>query len=66
LLLVLEGGIRDGSMVLEGKTTDPDGRSTQHRITWTPSADGSVRQLWESSDANGEWAVAFDGRYTRR
>jgi hypothetical protein len=66
LLLVLEGGIRDGSMVLEGQTTDSDGRSTSHRITCMPSADGSVRQFWESTDANGEWAVAFDGRYTRR
>jgi hypothetical protein len=66
LLLVLEGGIRAGKMVLEGQTTVPDGKSTKHRITWTPGADGSVRQFWKSTDANGDWAVAFDGRYTRR
>ena len=66
LLLLLEGGIRDGKMVLEGQTTGSDGKLTKHRITWTPNADGSVRQFWESTGASGEWTVAFDGRYTRR
>ena len=65
-LLRLEGGLRDGSMVLEGETAGAGGRVTRHRITWTPNADGSVRQLWESTDAEGRWTVAFDGRYTRR
>ena len=65
-LLLLEGGLRDGSMVLEGQTTAVDGRVTRHRITWTPSADGSVRQLWESTDDKGQWVTAFDGMYTRR
>lgn len=65
-LLLLEGGLRNGSMVLEGQTTGADARVTKHRITWTPNADGSVRQLWESTDAAGRWAVAFDGRYTRK
>jgi hypothetical protein len=64
LLLLLEGGIRDGNMVLEGHTTGADGKQTKHRITWTPNPDGSVRQLWESTDARGEWTVAFDGHYT--
>lgn len=53
-------------MVLEGQTTEPDGQVTRHRITWTPSSDGSVRQHWESTDAQGRWTTAFDGRYTRR
>ena len=66
LLLLLEGGIRDGNMVLEGQTTDADGKPTKHRITWTPNPDGSVRQLWESTTANGERAIAFDGKYTRK
>lgn len=66
LLLVLEGGVREGRMVLEGQTTGADGKQTKHRITWTPNADGSVRQLWESTDADGRWTVAFDGKYTRR
>lgn len=66
LLLGLEGGLRDGRMVLEGQTTGADGLLTRHRITWTPNADGSVRQFWESTDAKGKWTVAFDGAYTRK
>lgn len=66
LLLLLEGGLRNGSIVLEGQTFGPDGKTTRHRITWTPGADGSVRQLWESTDAKDAWHVAFDGRYVRK
>jgi hypothetical protein len=66
LLLVLEGGVRDGKMVLEGQTTGSDQKMTKHRISWTPNPDGSVRQLWESAGPGGEWVVAFDGKYTRR
>ncbi len=66
MLLELEGGLRDGSMVLEGQSPDAEGRSVEQRITWTPNADGSVRQLWESKTVEGDWQVLFDGRYTRR
>jgi len=63
LVLRLEGVLRDGSMVLEGATARPDGASLQ-RITWTPAADGSVRQLWETSEDDGKtWTVSFDGTY---
>lgn len=65
-LLLLEGGPVGKAMVLEGSTTGNDGVVTRHRITWTPNADGSVRQLWESTDDKGAWTVAFDGRYTRK
>jgi hypothetical protein len=53
-------------MVLEGETHDENGVVTKHRMSWTPNADGSVRQHWESTGANGEWTTAFDGLYTRR
>jgi hypothetical protein len=65
-LLLLEGGLRGRSMVLEGRTTETDGQETRHRITWTPNADGSVRQHWESTDGKGQWQTAFDGTYTRK
>jgi hypothetical protein len=65
-LLLLEGGLRGESMVLEGQTTGKDGVVTRHRITWTPGADGSVRQHWESTTVDGEWQTAFDGSYTRK
>jgi hypothetical protein len=66
LLLMLEGGIRDGKMVLEGQTTGLDQKVTRHRISWTPNPDGSVRQFWESTVNSGDWTVAFDGKYTRK
>jgi len=65
-LLLLEGGLRAGSMVLEGQTVGADGKVTKQRITWTPNADGSVRQHWESTDAQGKWITAFDGKYTKK
>ena len=65
-LLSIEGQFVDGKMVLQGQSTGGDGLITHHRITWTPNTDGSVRQLWESTDAKGKWSVAFDGRYTKR
>ncbi len=66
LLLRLEGGLREGSMVLEGQTTGADGQVMLHRITWTPQANGSVLQLWQSTDKDGVWQVVFDGRYEKR
>ena len=67
-LLVLAGQLVDRSMVMSmtgPSPTDPTVTLLQ-RITWTPVADGSVRQLWElSSDAGTTWTVLFDGRYVR-
>lgn len=66
-LLLLEGRRVGGRMVLEGQTAGEGAAPpTRHRITWTPNADGSVRQLWESTDEQGHWTTAFDGLYTRR
>ena len=53
-------------MVLEGQTHETDGTVKRHRITWTPGADGSVRQHWEATDSHGKWVSVFDGRYTRK
>jgi hypothetical protein len=66
LLLLLEGNVRDGKMILQGTTVDGNGKRTKHRITWTPNTDGSVRQFWESTDASGKWTIAFDGKYVRK
>jgi hypothetical protein len=65
LLLQLDGGLVDGRMVLQGDAVGASGAKTRHRITWTPNADGTVRQLWESTNAAGAWTVAFDGTYMR-
>jgi hypothetical protein len=53
-------------MVLEGQSVATNGQVTKHRITWIPNANGSVRQHWESTDAQGQWTTAFDGTYTRK
>ena len=67
--LLLRGGLRDGAMVMEGVADKPDdttGIARRDRVTWTPAADGSVRQLWEASVDDGEtWKVEFDGHYVR-
>ena len=62
LLLVIEGGWNGKAMVMEGV----DAKKVKQRITWTPNADGSVRQLWETGDGKGGWTTAFDGIYTKK
>jgi len=66
-LLLLDGGLVEGNMVLSGTTLNAQGATVQNRITWTPVAADSVRQLWETSADEGKtWSVAFDGTYVRR
>jgi hypothetical protein len=69
LTLLLEGGMRNGSMVMEGDAALPgeDGRVVRHRITWSV-VDGdphSLRQHWEAATDEGTWETLFDGRYSR-
>lgn len=66
--LLLRGGIKEGSMVLESEATPrPQGGSSYNRITWTPNDDGTVRQLWETStDYGASWSVLFDGLYKKK
>jgi len=70
MLLLLDGGVHDGAMVLEGRTParDRPGEELWHRISWAVM-DGDpdrVRQHWETSRDEGRtWETAFDGRYTR-
>jgi hypothetical protein len=66
LLLTLEGRWDGKNMVLEGSAPNAQGVVTKQRITWTPNADGSVRQLWETLGDKGAWAVVFDGKYTKK
>jgi hypothetical protein len=65
--LELDGGLVDGSMVLEGERPDPKARTpVRHRITWTPQPDGSVRQHWQIMKAKqSTWETVFDGLYKR-
>jgi hypothetical protein len=64
--LQLRGGLRDGAMVLETPANADGSPLHRHdRITWTHDAEGRVRQVWDVSVDGGEWAVQFDGQYTR-
>jgi hypothetical protein len=65
--LFLSGKFEDGAMRLEGERPAADGQPpTRHRITWTPLADGAVRQLWESTPVGKvAWTRQFDGLYVR-
>jgi hypothetical protein len=66
-LLVLEGAFKAGSLSMSDATLpgkkDP---KRVNEITWTPNADGSVRQLWRAStDGGATWKNVFDGKYVR-
>ena len=62
--LYLNGHFVDGKMVLSGETKGKDGKVTIQRITWTPLADGSVKQHWQVSKDDGKtWTDAFVGFY---
>jgi hypothetical protein len=66
--LELVGGLVDGKMVMEGDSppAKPGEPNVKNRITWTPQADGGVRQVWEaSSDGGKSYTIAFDGLYHR-
>lgn len=65
-LLLLDGHVENGAMVLRGETPAPDGATRLHRISYSRLENGNVRQLWEmSTDGGASWTVAFDGRYRR-
>jgi hypothetical protein len=67
LWMHLTGSLRDRSMVLEGQTVGREKEVIRQRVTWTPQADGRVRQLWEQSKDDGKtWTVAFDGMYSKK
>jgi len=66
LRLELVGVLVDGKMVLEGETpaSAPGRPKTKNRITWSPEAEGRVRQHWETSEDGGKtYTSAFDGMY---
>ena len=65
--LHLTGSYGDSRLVLEGTGAGPDRKPQRHRLTFFQNADGSVRQLWETSGDDGRsWQVAFDGLYRKR
>lgn len=65
--VVLTGGLEGSRMVLRNAWKSPDGASMRSELSWTPQADGSVRQVWRQSQDDGRtYRVTFDGVYRRR
>ena len=65
-VLELAGGLVDGKMVLSGAHV-VRGQTLVERITWTPNADGTVRQFWDQSKDGGvTWTAVFDGLYRKK
>lgn len=65
LVLELDGGLEDGSMVMSGERDTSAGTTVHERITWTPKDDGSVVQTWEQSADGEEWNKVFVGIYRK-
>lgn len=67
LILEMSGGMKDGSMVMEGPLQYVgSSQVTLLRGTWTALPDGRVRQHFVESKDNGKtWVEWFDGYYSR-
>jgi len=64
--LLLDGKFAAGKMILAATAHRSD-KAVMQKITWSRNADGSVRQLWESSSDGGKtWTTSFDGKYVKR
>ncbi len=64
----ISGGLVNESMVLVGELYNyGSGETFDFRGTWTPNADGSVRQFFEQvNPETSAWEPWFDGRYVRK
>jgi len=64
--LFLSGQYADGKLVYRGTAPGSNGAPAQQRLTFFRNADGTVRQLWESSSDGKQWQTVFDGLYERK
>jgi len=61
-----DGTFKDGAMRLEGYRQGPGKSRVPARLTLTPLADGTVRQLGENSmDGGKTWTVLYDFLYSK-
>jgi hypothetical protein len=66
-LLLLEGGLKGGKMVLGGQMPGRDGKTVWHEISWEALDDGRVKQHWRASRDQGKsWNDVFVGFYARQ
>lgn len=63
-LLLLDGGLVNGDMVLSSAPRTRGGKSLVDRITWHPASAQEVHQVWEQSEDGGKtWKSVFHGIY---
>ncbi|MCI0441671.1 hypothetical protein L0244_23855 [bacterium] len=66
-LLEFEGSFRDKTLEYTARYTTLDGKNVIGMMTFTPSADGTIRQIWKQSTDEGKtWKMEFDGIYKRK
>lgn len=66
-MLTISGGLKSGTMWLEGERLTPEGRMARERTRWTPLKDGRLHQVWDFSLDNGKtWNLRFEGFYLKR
>lgn len=65
-IIELAGELVGAAMVLEGTSLQPGGLLRKIRGTWTPTAEGKVRQVFEEAFDGEAWQVTFDGLYSRK
>jgi hypothetical protein len=59
-LLVVEGGMHDGRMLLKGRDRGADGKPVDIRVSWWPVADGVRERSVTSDDGGKTWKTQFD------
>jgi hypothetical protein len=65
-VLTVEGGREGAGVVMTGKDYPGPGVTRMHKLRWTPTNDGSVEQLWQTSIDDGQsWQVHFEGFFQR-
>lgn len=64
-LLIIEGGVHDGRMILTGSTIGADRRSTLVRGVWSKEPNGVHEVAETSSDSGGTWKPLFDLNFRR-
>ena len=64
--LHLTGRLTGNQLQFTGMAPGSDGKPAHQRLTFTRNADGTVRQLWESSADGQAWTTVFDGLYRKK
>jgi len=66
-VLEFSGSATPDKLEYKAVSTQQDGKTLHHRMTFFDMPDKTVRQLWEqSTDGGKQWATVFDGTYVKK